>query len=76
MLFKKANGKWRIWVNFTDLNKACPKDRFLLPQIDLLVDSTHGLELLTFMDAISGYNPIKIHKPNQDKTSLNTDRCL
>ena len=56
----KANGKWRMCVDFTDLNKACPKDSFPLPRIDQLVDSTAGHKLLTFMDAFSGYNQIKM----------------
>ena len=56
VLVKKANGKWRMCVDFTDLNKACPKDSFPLPRIDQLVDSTAGHKLLTFMDAFSGYN--------------------
>ncbi|XP_023894321.2 uncharacterized protein LOC112006266 [Quercus suber] len=53
VLVKKANGKWRMCVNFTDLNKACPKDSFPLPRIDQWVDSTAGHKLLTFMDAFS-----------------------
>ena len=60
ILVKKANGKWRMCVDFTDLNKACPKDSFLLPRIDQLVDSTAGHKLLTFMDTFSGYNQIKM----------------
>ena len=56
VLVKKANGKWRMCVDFIDLNKACPKDSFPLPRIDQLVDSTAGHKLLTFMDAFSGYN--------------------
>ena len=56
ILMKKANGKWRMCVDFTDLNKACPKDNFPLPRINHLVDSTTGHKLLTFMDAFSGYN--------------------
>ena len=53
---KKASEKWRMCVDFTDLNKACPKDSFFLPRIDQLVDSTAGHKFLTFMDAFSGYN--------------------
>ena len=56
VLVKKANGKWRMCVDFTDLNKACPKDSFPLPRIDQLVNSTAGHKLLTFMDAFSGNN--------------------
>ena len=56
ILVEKPNGKWRTCVDFTDLNKACPKDSFPLPQIDQLVDAISGHELLSFMDAYSGYN--------------------
>ena len=61
VLIRKANGKCRMCVNYTDLNKACPKDCFPLPRIDQLVDSTSGHELLSFMDAFSGYNQIKMN---------------
>ena len=70
VLVKKANGKWRMCVDFTDLNKACPKDSFPLPRIDQLVDSTAGHKLLTFMDAFSGYNQIKMAEENQEKTAF------
>ena len=56
VMVKKANGKWRMCVDFIDLNKACPKDSYLLPRIDQLMDSTAGHKLLSFMDAFSGYN--------------------
>ena len=58
VMVKKANGKWRMYVGFTDLNQACLKDSFPLPRIDQLIDSTTGHKLLTFMDAFSGYNQI------------------
>ena len=60
VMVKKTNGKWRMCVDFTDLNKACPKDSYPLPHIDLLVDSTAGHWLLSFMDAFSEYNQIKL----------------
>ena len=60
VLVKKANGKYRMCVDFMNLNKACPKDSFTLPRIDQLVDSTDRHKLLTFMDAFSGYNQIKM----------------
>lgn len=76
VLMKKSNNKWRMCVNFTDLNKACPKDSFPLPRIDLLVDSTSGNQLLSFMDVFSGYNQIQMAEVDQEKTSFITDRGL
>ena len=58
VVVKKKNGKWRVCIDFTDLNKACPKDSFPLPHIDRLVEATAGHEQLSFMDAFSGYNQI------------------
>ena len=58
VMVKKSNGKWRMCVDFITLNNACPKDSFPFPRIDQLVNSTAGHELLTFMDAFSGYNQI------------------
>ena len=76
VLVKKANGKWRICVDFTNLNKACSKDSFPLPRIDQLVDSTAGHKLLTFIDAFSGYNQIKTAEKDQEKTALITSQGL
>ena len=59
-------------MDFMDLNKAFPKDSFPLPRIDQLVDSTIGHKLLTFMDAFSGYNQIKMVKEDQEKTAFIT----
>ena len=63
-------------MDFTDLNKACPKDSYPLPRIDQLVDSIAGHRLLSFMDAISGYNQIKMDKEDQEKTSFITSQGL
>ncbi|KAI9165144.1 hypothetical protein LWI28_008564 [Acer negundo] len=76
VLVKKKNNQWRMCMDFTDLNKACPKDSFSLPRIDQLVDTTTGHELLSFMDAYSRYNQIKMHKPDEDKTAFTTDQGL
>ena len=72
VLVKKANGKWRLCIDFTDINRACPKDSFPLPRIDLIVDATAGHELLSFMDAFSGYNQISMDPDDQEKTSFVT----
>ena len=62
VMVKKANGKWRMCVDFTDLNKAYPKDSYPLPRINTLVDSTARHQLLSFMDAFSSYNQIKMEE--------------
>ena len=54
VLVKKKNEKWRMCVDYTSLNKACPKDDFPLPRIDQIVDSTSGCEILSFLDAYLG----------------------
>ena len=70
VLVKKANDKWRLCIDFTDINKACPKDSFHLPRIDLIVDAMAGHELLSFMDAFSCYNQISMDPSDQEKTSF------
>ena len=72
VLVKKVNGKWRLYINFTGVNRACPKDSFPLPRIDLIVDATADHELLSFMDAFFGYNQISVDPDNQEKTSFVT----
>ena len=57
VLVKKANRKWRMCVDFTDLNKACPKDSYPLPSIDTLVDSALGCRMLSFLDAFFWVQP-------------------
>ena len=75
-MVKKANGKWRMCVDFTDLNRAYPKDSYPLPRIDQLVDSTAGHKLLSFMDTFSGYNQIRMNEADQEKTSFVTSQGL
>ena len=62
VMVKKANRKWKMYVDFTDLNSACSKDSFPLLKIDQLVDSAIGHKLLTFMDAFSEYIQIQMAK--------------
>ena len=70
VMVKKANKKWMMCIDFTDLNKACPKDIYPLPQVDVLIDSTAQHQLLSLMDVFSGYNQIKMDEANQEKTSF------
>ncbi|XP_027905727.1 uncharacterized protein LOC114165268 [Vigna unguiculata] len=67
VLVKKANGKWRMCTDYTDLNKACPKDMYPLPSIDRLVDGAAGHKVLSFLDAYSGYNQIPMYPPDKEK---------
>jgi hypothetical protein len=72
VLVKKKNGKCRMCVDYTGLNKACSKVSFPLPRIDQIVDSTAGCELLCFLDAYSGYHQIKMKESDQLATSCIT----
>jgi hypothetical protein len=72
VMVKKANGKWRMCIDFTDLNKACPKDEFPLPRIDSLVDAAASSELLSLLDCYSGYHQIWMKKEDEPKSSFIT----
>ena len=61
-------------MDFTNLNKTWPKDNFSLPRIDQLMDSIARHKLLTFIDAFSGYNQIKMAKEDQEKTTFITSQ--
>ncbi|XP_034201917.1 uncharacterized protein LOC117616643 [Prunus dulcis] len=74
VMVRKSTGGWRMCQDYTDLNKACPKDSFPLPRIDQLGDATAGHELLSFMDAYSGYNQIFMHPPDSEHTAFITDK--
>ena len=60
VVVKKKSGKWRVCVNFIDLNKTCPKDPFPMPKIDQLVDVTVGHPRMSFLDAFQGYHQIPL----------------
>ena len=76
VVVKKKNGKCRVGIDFTDLNKSCPMDPFPLPHIDKLVDATMGHQLMSFMDSFSGYNQILMHPQDQEETSFMTSRGI
>nr|KYP75309.1 Transposon Ty3-I Gag-Pol polyprotein [Cajanus cajan] len=78
VLVKKPNRKWRMCTDYTDLNKACPKDVYPLPCIDRLVDGASGHSIFSFLDAYSGYNQIRMHPSDEEKTTFiteNTNFC-
>jgi hypothetical protein len=72
VLVKKKNNEWRMCVDYTDLNKHCPKDHFGLPRIDQVVDSMAGCVLLCFLDCYSGYHQIALKEKDQIKTAFIT----
>nr|KYP61737.1 Transposon Ty3-I Gag-Pol polyprotein [Cajanus cajan] len=73
VMVKKANGKWQMCTDYTDLNKACPKDAYPLPHIDALVNGAAGHQSLSFLDAYSGYNQVPMYPPDEEKTVFITD---
>ncbi|XP_058784827.1 uncharacterized protein LOC131659686 [Vicia villosa] len=73
VLVKKSNGKWRMCVDYTDVNRACPKDAYPLPNIDRLVDNSAGYKLLSFMDSYSGYNQIPMARSDKQYTAFMTE---
>ena len=70
VLVPKKAGKVRMCVDFRNLNKACPKDDFPIPHIDVFVDNTAGSALMSFMDGFSGYNQIKMTPKDKIKTTF------
>jgi hypothetical protein len=73
-MVKKSNDKWRMCVDYTNLNRHCPKDPYPLPSIDKLVDGASGQGFLSLMDAYSGYNQIRMHPADEDKTAFMTGK--
>jgi hypothetical protein len=72
VMVQKKNGKWRMCIDFTDLNKAWPKDNFPLSRIDKIVDSTAGCEVMSLLDCFSSYHQIYIKEEDKASTSFIT----
>jgi hypothetical protein len=72
VLVPKKTGGLRMCIDYTDLNKHCPKDPFPLPRIDQVVDSMSSSDLLCFLDCYSGYHQIALHPDDEDKTAFIT----
>ncbi|XP_057432548.1 uncharacterized protein LOC130725323 [Lotus japonicus] len=75
VMVKKANGKWQMCTDYTDLNKHCPKDSYPLPNIDKLVDRASSFGMLSLMDAYSGYHQIRMYQPDEEKTTFMTNQA-
>lgn len=69
LVLKKNNNEWRMCVDYTYLNKHCPKDPFGLPHIDQVIDSTAGCVLLSILDCYSGYHQIALKEEDQINSS-------
>ena len=72
----KKEGKWRVCIDYTNLNNACLKDSFPLPLIDQIVDSTVGQGMLSFLDAFSGYHQNPMAPADEEKTAFITSHGL
>ena len=76
MVVPKKGGKWQVCIDYTDLTESCPKDIFLLLRMDQIVNSTIGHEILSFLDAFSGYHQIPMHPPDAKKMAFITPQGL
>nr|GFC29453.1 reverse transcriptase domain-containing protein [Tanacetum cinerariifolium] len=70
VMVKKHDGSWRMCVDFTDLNKACPQDCYPLPEIDWKVESLCGYPFKCFLDAYKGYHQIQMAAAGEEKTAF------
>jgi len=73
IMVTKPNDNWRMCVDYKNLNNACPKDSYPLPNIDRLVDGAAGHKILSFLNAYSGYNQISMHPKDKEKTFMTVD---
>ena len=76
MVIPKKDGKWRVCVDYTNLNDVCLKDSFPLPRIDQIVDSTAGHGMFSFLDFFSRYHQILMFQPDEEKTTIVTPHRL
>ncbi|XP_052193775.1 uncharacterized protein LOC127802122 [Diospyros lotus] len=75
VLVPKGESKWRLCIDFTDLNKAFPKDSYPFSRIDALIDGTAGCLFMSFLDAFQGYHQISLHPEDQEKTTFITNKA-
>lgn len=72
VMMPKKYGEYRMCIDFTLLNKACPKDDYPLPRIHVLVDEAAGCEMMSLLDCFSGYHQVWMRKQDEEKTSFVT----
>ncbi|GJW30837.1 reverse transcriptase domain-containing protein [Tanacetum coccineum] len=70
VMVKKSDGGWRMCVDFTSINKECPKDCYPLPEIDRKIESLSGFRLKCFLDAYKGYHQIQMAEEDEDKIAF------
>jgi hypothetical protein len=68
----KKNGNMRMCIDFTELNKACPKDPYPLPRIDVIIDQEAGCDMLSLLDCFSGYHQVCMRREDEAKTGFTT----
>ncbi|GKA76184.1 reverse transcriptase domain-containing protein [Tanacetum coccineum] len=74
VMVKKHGGSWRMCIDFTDLNKSCPKDCYPLPEIDWKVESVYGYPFKCFLDAYKGYHQIQMAEEDEEKIAFHTNQ--
>ncbi|GKB99366.1 reverse transcriptase domain-containing protein [Tanacetum coccineum] len=74
VMVKKTDGAWRMCVDFTDINKTCPKDCYSLPEIDWKVDSLSDFKLKCFLDVYKGYHQIQMAREDENKTAFHAPK--
>jgi hypothetical protein len=72
VMVQKKNGNMRMCIDFTELNKACPKDAYPLPRIDFIIDQAAGCEMLSLLDCFSGYHQVWMRREYEAKTGFTT----
>ncbi|MFS8007463.1 putative nucleotidyltransferase, Ribonuclease H [Helianthus anomalus] len=76
VMVKKPNGSWRMCVDYKDLNKACPRDCYALPDIDEKIDSLATFRWKCFLDCYKGYHQVQMAVQDEDKTAFRTPTGL
>jgi hypothetical protein len=72
VMVPKKNGNMRMCIDFTELNKACPKDPYPLPRIDVIIDQAAGCDMLSLLDCFSGYHQVWMRREDKAKTGFTT----